>query len=106
MSHKPILTSRSLYEQGAAVTTLVSRIARWMANENPNAPVSDITLEDQARHVSWTHLHHAAGRGRVNPEACDALTEAVLEAAPKPRPGETRAEYARRTLDAYRPAVA
>lgn len=127
MLHNTILTSASLYEQGAPsptrrlvaagikrgagplvveqpqpadVPALLRRIARWMISEDPNGTVSDITLEDQARHVSWTHLHHAAGRGRVNPEACDALTETVFAAMPKPRSGDTRSQYARRILNA------
>jgi len=93
----------------ADIPTLIRRIAGWMLHEGPRGTVTSITLEDQARHVSWTHLHHAAGRGRVNPIACDTLTETVLAALPKPRSGDTRSEYARRILDAdphiYRPAM-
>ncbi|MFD5676140.1 hypothetical protein [Streptomyces sp. NPDC127040] len=100
MEDRSTATTGSTYGTHVDRSTLVSRIARWMAYENPNAPVNDITLEDQARHVSWTHLHHAAGRGRVNPEACDALTETVLAAMPKPLPGDIRSEYGRRILDA------
>jgi hypothetical protein len=84
----------------ADISALVRRIARWMLHEDPRGTVTDITLEDQARHVSWTHLHHAAGRGRVNPIACDTLTETVFAAMPKPRSGDTRSRYARRILDA------
>ena len=96
MLHKTILTSASLYEQGAVIPELLRRIACWMASENPTGTVSDITLKDQARHVSWTHLHHAARMGRVNQAACDTLTETVFAAMPKPRTGDTRSEYARR----------